>query len=66
MEAKQRLPRRGLRRAHEVSRLEEELWILVYAQLQPRAAAQAKRQPKRKASHSVLTCSSSAASAPGA
>ena len=66
MEAKQRLPRRGVRRAHEVSRLEEEVWILVYAQLRPCAAPQTKSKPKLKSTNSVLTSPSSVIGAQGA
>lgn len=46
MEAFERLPRRSLRRAHEGSRLEQELWALAYAQLRPVKPVPVRPRPK--------------------
>jgi hypothetical protein len=46
MEGKRRPLRRVLRRTHEVSRLEAELWTFVYEQLWPWTVPQADAMPR--------------------
>jgi len=47
MEGKRRPVKRTLRRVHVVSRLEEDLWTLVYEQLWPWTVPKAKPGPAR-------------------
>jgi len=48
MEGKRRSKQRALRRVHDVSRLESDLWAFVYEHLQPWTVPKAKLQTKTR------------------